>query len=422
MSFVIDRGVTHTPKGLFLALESKVPIEGELAMKPFEGITVLEFSTMITASLATMMLGEQGARVIKVEPTETGDPLRYIGAAKGGISSIFANCNRGKKSIRLDLKSANGQAIIREMATECDILIHNFRPGVMDKHGLGTNDLRSLNRRLIYIAISGFGANGPLSAAPAYDPVIQAHSGMTAAQGGGGQAFIKNLMCDKLTAYTAFQAASTALYVRERSGEGQHIDLSMLDSAMFFLFPDAFQNHTLLDEDVVAQPLLSDMLYDMTLTRDGGLTISAATEAQRAGVLRALGKESMMEDERFNSLEKLIANLKEYREILAESFAELSTNEALERLQKNDVPCARCHTLDEALSQEQLEASGSIQIQDHPLMGKLRTLRIPARFNGKPLPVGDPAPAHGQHTDSVLESFGVTVSRVDQLRKEGVIA
>ena len=391
-------------------------------MKPFEGITVLEFSTMITASLAAMMLGEQGARVIKVEPTETGDPLRYIGAAKGGISSIFANCNRGKESIRLDLKAASGQAIIREMATDCDVVIHNFRPGVMDKHGLGTKDLRSLNPRLIYIAISGFGAKGPLSAAPAYDPVIQAHSGMTAAQGGGGQAFIKNLMCDKLTAYTAFQAASTALFVRERLGEGQHIDLSMLDSAMFFLFPDAFQNHTLLDEDVVPQPLLSDMLYDMTLTKDGGLTISAATEGQRAGVLRALGKEHMMEDERFNSLEKLIANLKEYREILAESFAELTTNEALERLQNNDVPCARCHTLDDALSQEQLKVSDSIQIQDHPLMGKLRTLRIPVRFHGEPLSIGGPAPAHGQHTDSILESFGVDLRRVDQLLKEGVIA
>ena len=127
-------------------------------MKPFEGITVLEFSTMITASLAAMMLGEQGARVIKVEPTDTGDPLRYIGAAKGGISSIFANCNRGKESIRLDLKSASGQSIIREMATDCDLVIHNFRPGVMDKHGLGSEDLRSLNPRLIYIAISGFGA------------------------------------------------------------------------------------------------------------------------------------------------------------------------------------------------------------------------------------------------------------------------
>ena len=161
-------------------------------MKPFEGITVLEFSTMITASLAAMMLGEQGARVIKVEPTETGDPLRYIGAEKGGISSIFANCNRGKESIRLDLKSASGQAIIREMATDCDVVIHNFRPGVMNKHGLGTVDLRSLNPRLIYIAISGFGAKGPLRAAPADDPVIQAHSGMTAAQGGGGQAVIKN--------------------------------------------------------------------------------------------------------------------------------------------------------------------------------------------------------------------------------------
>ena len=391
-------------------------------MKPFEGITVIEFSTMITASLAAMMLGEQGARVIKVEPTETGDPLRYIGAAKGGISSIFANCNRGKESIRLDLKSPDGQAIIREMTTDCDVVIHNFRPGVMDKHGLGSERLRSINPSLVYMAISGFGTKGPLSSAPAYDPVIQAHSGMTAAQGSGGQAFIKNLMCDKLTAYTAFQAVSSALYVRERLGKGQHIDLSMLDSAMFFLFPDAFQNHTLLDEDVVAQPLLSDMLYDMTLTKDGGLTISAATEAQRAGVLRALGKESMMEDERFNSLEKLIANLQEYRGILAESFSELTTNEALERLQKNDVPCARCHTLDEALSQEQLQASDSVQIQDHPLMGKLRAVRTPARFNGEVLSIGEPAPAHGQQTDSILESFGFDDRKIAQMREDGVIA
>ena len=138
-------------------------------MKPFEGITVIEFSTMITASLAAMMLGEQGARVIKVEPTETGDPLRYIGAAKGGISSIFANCNRGKESIRLDLKSPDGQAIIREMATDCDVVIHNFRPGVMEKHGLGSERLRSINPSLVYMAISGFGTKGPLSSAPAYD-------------------------------------------------------------------------------------------------------------------------------------------------------------------------------------------------------------------------------------------------------------
>ena len=391
-------------------------------MKPFEGITVIEFSTMITASLAAMMLGEQGARVIKVEPTDTGDPLRYIGAAKGGISSIFANCNRGKESIRLDLKSPGGQAVIREMATDCDVVIHNFRPGVMDKHGLGSERLRGINARLVYMAISGFGTKGPLSSAPAYDPVIQAHSGMTAAQGSGGQAFIKNLMCDKLTAYTAFQAVSSALFVRERIGKGQHIDLSMLDSAMFFLFPDAFQNHTLLDEDVVAQPLLSDMLYDMTLTKDGGLTISAATEAQRAGVLRALGKESMMEDERFNSLEKLIANLQEYRGILAKSFSELTTNEALERLQKNDVPCARCHTLDEALSQEQLQASDSVQIQDHPLMGKLRTVRTPPRFNGEALSIGPPAPAYGQQTDAILESFGFDDRKIAQMREDGVIA
>ncbi len=391
-------------------------------MRPFEGVTILEFSTMITASLAAMMLGEQGARVIKVEPTEVGDPLRYIGTQKGGIASIFANCNRGKESIRLNLKSPDGQELIREMVNECDVLIHNFRPGVMDKNGLGSEQVRSLNPRLIYAAISGFGIQGPLGAAPAYDPVIQAHSGMTAAQGGGGQAFIKNLMCDKLTAYTACQAVSSALYVREKTGEGQHIDLSMLDAAMFFLFPDAFQNHTLLDEDVAVQPLLSDMLYEMTLTSDGGLTMSAATEGQRAGVLRPLGKESMIDDERFNTLEKLVANLQEYRSILAESFLELSTDEALELLQKNDVPCARCHTLEEALSQEQLEVNDSIEIQDHPLMGALRAFRTPARFGGEALDIGSPAPAHGQQTDTVLESFGISPNRISKMKEDGVVA
>jgi crotonobetainyl-CoA:carnitine CoA-transferase CaiB-like acyl-CoA transferase len=391
-------------------------------MRPFEGVTILEFSTMITASLAAMMLGEQGARVIKVEPTDVGDPLRYIGTQKGGIASIFANCNRGKESIRLNLKSPDGQELIREMANECDVLIHNFRPGVMDKNGLGSEQVRALNPRLIYAAISGFGIRGPLGAAPAYDPVIQAHSGMTAAQGGGGQAFIKNLMCDKLTAYTACQAVSSALYVREKTGEGQHIDLSMLDAAMFFLFPDAFQNHTLLDEDIAVQPLLSDMLYEMTLTSDGGLTMSAATEGQRAGVLRALGKESMIDDERFNTLEKLVANLQEYRSILAGSFLELSTDEALQRLQKNDVPCARCHTLEEALSQEQLEANDSIEIQDHPLMGALRAFRTPARFGGETLAIGSPAPAHGQQTDTVLESFGISPNRISKMKEDGVVA
>lgn len=391
-------------------------------MKPLEGVTILEFSTMITASLAAMMLGEQGARVIKVEPTDMGDPMRYIGTSKGGISSLFANCNRGKESIRVNIKEETGQELIRELVANVDVLVHNFRPGVMDKLNLGSEQLRAANEKLIYMAISGFGTSGPLSSAPAYDPVIQAHSGMTSAQGRDDQQFIKNLMCDKLTAYTACQALTTALYVRERTGEGQHIDLSMLDAGMFFLFPDAYQNHTLLDDDIEVQPLLSDLLYELTLTSDGGLTMSAATDGQRAGLMKALELESLLTDERFNSLEKLMVNFEEYRAIMAEAFSKLTTEEALRRLQENGVPCAKCHTLDEALAQEQLAANGSVEVQEHPLMGKVRVFKSPARFGGEALEPGRPAPAHGEHTDSVLDSLGIDAERTASLKASGTIS
>lgn len=391
-------------------------------MKPLEGVTILEFSTMITASFAAMMMAEQGARVIKVEPIEHGDPMRYIGTSKGGISSLFANCNRGKESIRVDIKSEDGQSLIREMIFDVDVVIHNFRPGVMDKLNLGSERLRELNPRLINMAISGFGATGPLSKAPAYDPVIQAHSGMTAAQGAGGHDFIRNLMCDKLTAYTACQAVTGALYQREKTAAGQHIDLSMLDAGMFFLFPDAYQNHTLLDDDVEQKTLLSDMLYALTLTRDGGLTISAASDKQRAGVLRAVGKEEMIEDPRFSTLEAMLDNLQEYKTALEQAFLELTTDQALEKLQANDVPCAKCLDLDEALAQEQLHANDSLVEQTHPLMGSIRSMRMPARFGGKALEPGGPCPAHGENTAAVLASFGHDSDAIEALVGSGVVA
>ncbi len=376
-------------------------------MKPFEGITIIELSTMVTASLAAMMMGEQGARVIKVEPTDSGDPMRYIGTAKGGMSSLFANCNRGKESIRINIKDERGQALIQAMIQHVDILIHNFRPGVMDKLNLGSDRLRAENPRLIYMAISGFGSDGPMRDAPAYDPVIQAYSGMTAAQGAGSHEFIRNLMCDKLTAYTAWQAITSGLYVRERTGEGQHIELSMLDASMAFLFPDAYQNHTLLDEDIELQPLLSDLLYQLTVTSDGAINIAAATDRQRQGVLRALGKEHLMEDPRFNTLESLLTHFEEFNAIMREAFLELTTDEALEKLDANDVPCARCYTLDEVLAQPQVAANDSIEVREHPLMGRMRVMKSPARFAGKALQPGDHCPALGEHTHGREHHIGM---------------
>ena len=391
-------------------------------MKPLEGVTILEFSTMITASFAAMQMCEQGARVIKVEPLNAGDPLRYIGATKGGISSLFANCNRGKEAIRVDIKTEAGQALIREMVPEIDVVIHNFRPGVMDKLGLGSDDLRSLNPRLIYTAISGFGNVGPKSSSPAYDPIIQAQSGITATQGKEEPAFFRTLICDKITAYTACQAVTSALYFREKTGEGQHIDLSMLDAGLFFIFPDGFQNHTLLDEDVAPQPLLIDLLYELTATKDGAVTISAGTADQQMRSLIAMGMEHLLADERFDDMQKLLTNIDVFKSLVAGEYLKHTTDEVIAKMTEADVPCARFLDREEVLAQEQLQANGSIDIIDHPLMGSMRVVKSPPRFGGEVLEPGSPSPDHGQHTRQVLASFSVGEDRIEKMFGDGVVS
>jgi len=390
-------------------------------MKPLEGVTVLELSTMITASFAAMMMAEQGARVIKVEPLETGDPMRYIGTSKGGISALFANCNRGKESIRINLKDEGGQDLVQRLAEDADVLVHNFRPGVMDRLNLGSEVLRSLNPRLVYVAISGFGKDGPLGNAPAYDPIIQAHAGLTASQGTDAPVFIRNLMCDKITAYTAIQAITAALLVREKTGDGQHIDLAMLDAGLFFIFPDGFMNHTLLDDDVEVQPRLADLIYELTSTSDGLITMSAATDQQRAGVLLALDRQDMLEDDRFSSLEKLLVNMDAFREELAESFLRFSTDEILSRLRDQHVPAAECYGYEDVLSQPQIVSNNTVEVQKHPIMGSMRIVKSPAKFSGKRLESASHSPSHGQHTKSVLSGLGLSEDEIRKYEEQGIV-
>ncbi len=377
-------------------------------MQPMTGVNVLEFSTMITASFAAMMLGEQGANVIKVEPIELGDPMRFLGTQKGGISALFANCNRGKKSLRIDIKSADGKKIIEDLVAETDVVLCNYRPGVMDKLGLGSEHLRSINPKLIYCGVSGFGTEGPERGTPAYDPVIQAQSGFAAVQGAGkeGPEFVRNLTCDKVTAYTACQAVTAALFHRERTGEGQNIDLSMMDAGLFFLFPDGFMHRTLLDEDVEHAMPLSELLYDLTITKDGGITMSAANQAQQVGLMTALDMLHLFADERFNSAEKLIANIGDLREILAAAFLEYETEPLLAKLKEHDVPAAKCMDYDEVLGHVQYKANHSIDQFDHPLMGNMIRVKSPAKFKSERIEPGAASPAHGEHTVEILRSIG----------------
>ena len=391
-------------------------------MKPLESVTILEFSTMITASLASMMMAEQGARVIKVEPMEMGDPMRYIGARKADISALFANCNRGKESLRIDLKSAEGVETIKAMIPAVDVVIHNFRPGVMDKLGLGSECLRSINPKLIYTAISGFGTKGPLSGAPAYDPMIQAHAGVAAAQGRGDQpAFMRTLLCDKITGYTACQAVTSALFMRERVGEGQHLDLSMIDSGLFFIFLDGFQNDTLLSDDHERGPMLIDILYDPWLCSDGSVIISLGSYEIQRRFLTAIDMSQLLEDPRFDSFENQIRNIRELKALVAPRCAALTCDDMVDRLRLADVPCAKVMTREEVLSQEQLAANGTVEIYDHPVAGLSLRVLSPPLFGGERLEAGMGAPTHGQHTDSVLQSFGLSDERVQHLRNKAVI-
>ena len=389
-------------------------------MKPLDNLLVIELSTMVTASFAAMMMAEQGARVIKVEPIEDGDPMRFLGENKAGISGLFANCNRGKLSVRVNLKERRGQALVQKLVAGADVLIHNFRPGVMDQLNLGSEALREKNSRLIYTAISGFGTEGPLRNAPAYDPIMQACTGITAVQADEGHAFVRNLMCDKITAYTACQAVTAALLVRERTGEGQHIDISMLDAGLFFIFPDGFMTETLLDDDVTPHIEIRD-IYQLIDTKDGQITIAAGTEKHFLGVVIAIGREDLLTDEELPKLMAMMEDMNQFREMVTRHVAALTTEQALQKFEDADVPCARCLDLLEVIEQPQIQANKTIEVVKHPLMGKMRVVRSPVRFGGELLPLSKPCPAHGEDTDSVLSQLGLSVAEIETLRSDEII-
>jgi crotonobetainyl-CoA:carnitine CoA-transferase CaiB-like acyl-CoA transferase len=233
---------------------------------------------------------------------------------------------------------------------------------------------------------------------------------------------MRSLVCDKITAYTACQAVTSALYMREKTGEGQHIDLSMLDAGLFFIFPDGFQNHTLLDSDVAPQPMLTDILYNLTLTRDGGVTISAGTPDQQMRALIAMGMEHLLADERFDAPEKLLANFEIFKSLVDDEYLKHTTEDVIKRMKAADVPCARCLDRDEVLAQEQLVANDTVAVIEHPVMGSMRIIKAPPRFGGEVLEPGGPSPEHGQHTREVLASFSVTSARIDQLFNDGQVS
>lgn len=397
------------------------------AEKPLAGLKVIEMSTMITCAYAAMMLRSQGAQVIKVEPAQMGDPMRYVGSQKNGQSALFHNCNRGKQSLAIDLKHENGAEAVKRLVKDGDIMLNNYRPGVMDNLGLGSEAMRAINPRLINVAVTGFGTVGPMATRPAYDHVIQGISGLTGLQGGDfadpnnpEYDFVKMLICDKVTAYTVAQAATAALVARATTGEGQHIDISMLHACLAFMWPDGMMSHTLQDEDAVQMPPLSES-YKILDTKDGSIACTALTDGHWAAILKLLDREDLISDPRFASLPGRMANFPEIMTLVRDGVKNMSLADVLRAFQAADIPSAPCESRTSVMANEQVLAIGALETYVTENMGQLTAPTPPVLFGGNATSLAEPSPRHGEHSQALMATLGFDVAVVQEMTQTGAL-
>jgi crotonobetainyl-CoA:carnitine CoA-transferase CaiB-like acyl-CoA transferase len=370
---------------------------------PLDGVRVVELSTMITASFAAMILGEQGADVIKIEPPGMGDPMRFIGSQKPGLSALFHNCNRGKRSVVLDLKEDADLAVARTLCERADVVVSNYRPSVMVRIGLSYEAIKAVNPKVVFCRITGFGSDGPQAAHPAYDHVMQAQLGMTVVQGeahGDRPVHIQHALCDKMTGVMAAQAISSALFKSARTGEGSRIDLSMADAGMHFFFPDGMMHHTLLDEDAVHLAPLN-ATYAVMAARDGYFVIAGIGDKQAKAIFDLIGKSDLFDDPRFSTPPARLMNIREMIEEMTADPVDMSIVDVLAYMEEHDVPCCECLSPMDAYDHPQLTASGTVATVDHPYLGQIRSVRAAARFDGKDGVSHGASPKLGEHGHEV---------------------
>ncbi|MCC5885464.1 MAG: CoA transferase [Gammaproteobacteria bacterium] len=391
------------------------------AVGALDGIKVVDLSVMISGPLAGMMLADQGADVIKVESPGLGDIMRFLGSSKGGVTGIFLNNNRGKRSLVLDLKKPEGLDVLKRLISEADVLIQNFRPGAMERLGLGYEDAAKLNPNLIYTSISGYGPDGPFSHRRVYDNVIQAGSGLASVQtdpGTGIPSMYRTLVCDKTTAYTAAQAITSALFSRATGKAAwQHVVVSMLDAAIAFMWPDSAMDALLLDVDVKRSPTIGSN-YAVTELADGYVSAGAVSDAEFKGLVAALGHPEMGEDPRFATAQSRMGNLMELVTLMRQYASETTVDVFLARCEEFDVPASAILKLEEVADDPQVKHNQIFVERDHPVAGRVREPRPAARMSGTPQRVSDPAPLFGQHSDEIVQELGLDAAA---LREAGVI-
>jgi len=384
---------------------------------PLTGIRIVDLTSMVSGPLTTMILADQGADVIKVEVPKVGDHTRALATRRNDVSANFINNNRNKRSIVLDLKAPDGMAAAKRLIAGADVFIQNFRPGVADRLGLGAEALLALNPKLVHVSIAGFGFEGPYADKPVFDPLIQALSGLTTVQAGSDEErpkLVRTILPDKLTGYAAAQAICAALIARGRTGEGQTIQVSMLDTVIAFLWSSDMGGHTFVGDELEQETAQSfiDLIYD---TADGYISVAVMRHKEWVGLARAAGKPDWLDDPRFQTTEGLDTHKNARLEMTQAVLRTRTTADWIARLEAEGVPCAPVLSRREMIRHPQVAANGIIVEIDHPVAGRLRQTRTPARFGGTPAAHSTPAPLLGAHTREVLAEAGYSAAEIDAL-------
>ena len=393
---------------------------------PLEGIRILDLSIALTGPYATALLADQGAEVIKVERPGIGDIGRWVGVSVGGMSAMYQACNRGKRCLAADIGRPEGAEVVRAIAARSDVVVQNFRPGAMERAGLGWKDLSEGRDDLVYASLSGFGSEGPYAQRGAYDTVIQAFGGLGSNQadpeGDGEPVFIRQTAADKITAMDAVQAITSALLGRERGHGGQHLELSMVDAVVSFLWADCGGNELMLDSDGSAASSFTQGSKPFRF-RDGWGIATPTSDADFHGMCDALGVDGH-DDPRVATIGERRQHPELSRVFMArchQAANAFTLAEATARMEELKVPFAAVVPQSELHLDPHVRAIGLFEESDHPTAGRLRQPRHPARFDATPAALGGPAPALGQHTDEILEELGMS-DRTADLRAAGVVA
>jgi crotonobetainyl-CoA:carnitine CoA-transferase CaiB-like acyl-CoA transferase len=403
-----------------------MPVSFAAMPGPLTGIRVVDLTRVFSGPFGSVMLADLGANVIKVEARQVGDVFRHMGGyQRGGLNGLFLGLNRGKRSIAVDLSTPEGQEVVRNLASDADVLMENFRPGVLSRLGLAPEVLHETNPRLIIASITGFGPDGPSAADPAYDPILQGRSGIVSRQKMSAEAepdVVRSFVSDKLGGFFAAQSILAALVARANGASGQVISVSLLDASVYYMWADVMQEVTFVGEGVIPGRILAYQRF-INETKDGYIVQAAVSLEDRQRLAIAVGRPELNEDPRYSTMREASKpdNYLSFNEEIAAALKTMTTADGLKRLRELDVAVAEVAEPADVLTDPHVQATGFVKEVEHPTAGTVRQPSYPASFTVTAPQTAGPAPTLGQHTTEILKEAGFDDERIAALIDSGVV-